>query len=286
MANVLVTGGCGFIGSNLVDELVKQHNVVVVDNLDTGKKENCNEKAAYIFKDLRDVFSGDYENPLLENIDIIFHLAALARIQPSFKRPQETIDINTGGTALVCEFARKVSAKIVYAGSSSFYGGVYLNPYSFTKWQGEEICKMYAEVYGLSTSIARFFNVYGKRHLRTGPYATVVGIFEEQKMNNIPLTVTGTGEQRRDFTHVSDIISGLILMSRGEWKGEIFNLGTGRNYSINELADMFETEKKHIPARPGEAWITLADIQKSINELGYHPNMKLEEYVQKWLRGV
>ena len=286
MANVLVTGGCGFIGSNLVDELVKQHNVVVVDNLDTGKKENCNEKAAYIFKDLRDVFSGDYENPLLENIDIIFHLAALARIQPSFKRPQETIDINTGGTALVCEFARKVSAKIVYAGSSSFYGGVYLNPYSFTKWQGEEICKMYAEVYGLSTSIARFFNVYGKRHLRTGPYATVVGIFEEQKMNNIPLTVTGTGEQRRDFTHVSDIISGLILMSRGEWKGEIFNLGTGRNYSINELADMFETEKKHIPARPGEAWITLADIQKSINELGYHPNMKLKEYVQKWLRGI
>ena len=286
MANVLVTGGCGFIGSNLVDELVKQHNVVVVDNLDTGKKENCNEKAAYIFKDLRDVFSGDYENPLLENIDIIFHLAALARIQPSFKRPQETIDINTGGTALVCEFARKVSAKIVYAGSSSFYGGVYLNPYSFTKWQGEEICKMYAEVYGLSTSIARFFNVYGKRHLRTGPYATVVGIFEEQKMNNIPLTVTGTGEQRRDFTHVSDIISGLILMSRGEWKGEIFNLGTGRNYSINELADMFETEKKHIPARPGEAWITLADIQKSINELGYHPNLKLDEYVQKWLRGV
>jgi UDP-glucose 4-epimerase len=284
MANVLVTGGCGFIGSNLVDELVKQHSVVVVDNLDTGKKENCNERARYIFKDIRDVFSGDCKEPLLENIDIVFHLAALARIQPSFERPQETIDINTHGTALVCEFARKSGAKVVYAGSSSFYGGVYLNPYSFTKWQGEEVCRMYSEVYELSTSIARFFNVYGKRHLRTGPYATVIGVFEEQKKNSQSLTVTGTGEQRRDFTHVSDIVSGLISMSRGDWQGEIFNLGTGKNHSINELADMFEAEKVHIPARPGEAWITLADIQKSIEELDYSPEMELEDYVMQWLK--
>jgi|6_EtaG_2_1085325.scaffolds.fasta_scaffold02773_8 UDP-glucose 4-epimerase len=285
--NILVTGGCGFIGSNLVDELVRNpdNKVVVVDNLDTGKKENCNEKAHYIFEDIRDVFDENKEKykKHLESTDIIFHLAALARIQPSFERPQETMDINTRGTSLICEFARINNAKVVYAGSSSFYGGVYLNPYSFTKWQGEEICKMYSEVYGVTTAIARFFNVYGKRHLKTGPYATVIGIFEHQISNNQALTITGTGEQRRDFTHVDDIVSGLIFMSRGSWAGEVFNLGTGKNHSINELAEMYKTETAYVPARPGEAWTTLADIQKSADDIGYNPKVRLEAYVSSWL---
>ena len=289
---ILVTGGCGFVGSNLVDFLIENQEkaVIVVDNLDTGKKENSNPKAEYIFDDIRNVFKSDgsvasQHEELLRDVDVIYHMAALARIQPSFKRPVETLSVNAGATSLICEFARRKQAKVVYAGSSSFYAGPYLNPYSFSKWQGEQICKLYSEVYDVSICIARFFNVYGHRHLRSGPYATVLGIFEHQKMNNTPLTITGNGDQRRDFTCVTDIIKGLISMSSDHWKAEIFNLGTGKNYSINEVAKMFKTDTVYIPPRPGEAWETLADIKKSQERLNYIPTDNLEKYVAQWLEG-
>jgi len=286
MTNILVTGGCGFIGSNLVDILVEDSNsnVIVIDNLETGKKENCNNKARYIFQDIRYVFENLNSFEMLKNIDIVFHLAALARIQPSFERPNETLDVNVRGTSLVCEFARKNNVKVIYAGSSSFYAGVYLNPYAFSKWQGEEICKLYSEVYGMSTTIARVFNVYGPRHLRSGPYATVLGIFEEQMFLDEPLTITGTGEQRRDFTNVEDICSALIAMSKDVWKGEVFNLGTNTNHSINELAAMFKEDIKYIPQRPGEAWTTLADISKTKELLNWKPKVELKTWVSKWLQ--
>ena len=146
---------------------------------------------------------------ILRNIDVIYHLAAQARIQPSFSIPRETLKINASGTALVCEYARKIGAKLVYAGSSSCYNGVYKNPYTFSKWQAEETCKLYSELYGLDISLARFFNVYGPRH-PTGEgksVGTVVGIFEEQYKAGQPLTIVGDGEQRRDFTHIEDICS-------------------------------------------------------------------------------
>ncbi len=283
MSKVLVTGGCGFVGSNLVDMLVKDNEVYVVDNLDTGKKENCNPNAKYIFEDILDVFSGETPE-YLKDVEVVFHLAALARIQPSFNRPAKTIDVNARGTSLVCEFARNVDAKLVYAGSSSFYAGVYLNPYAFTKWQGEEICKMYSEVYGTKTAIARFFNVYGERQPYEGPYGTVVGIFERQFGTGQDLTITGNGEQRRDFTYVKDICSGLIAMSKGEFLGEVFNLGRGENFSINELAGFFTgAETTYIPARPGEAWETLADISKSTETLSWTPNYDLQSYVSNWI---
>tara|TARA_R110000824_G_scaffold39003_2_gene118515 strand:+ start:818 stop:1678 length:861 start_codon:yes stop_codon:yes gene_type:complete len=283
MSKILVTGGCGFIGSNLVDLLVADNEVYVVDNLDTGKKENCNPNAKYIFEDIRDVFSGEVPE-YLEGVEVVFHLAALARIQPSFNRPAKTIDVNARGTSLVCEFARNVGAKVVYAGSSSFYAGVYLNPYAFTKWQGEEICKMYSEVYELKTAVARFFNVYGERQPFEGPYGTVVGIFERQYGAGENLTVTGTGEQRRDFTYVRDICSGLIAMSQGEYLGEVFNLGRGENFSINELASFYtDAQVTHIPARPGEAWETLADISKSTETLKWSPEHNIEDYVNGWI---
>ena len=172
MKKILVTGGCGFIGSNLVDILVQDDNndVYVIDNLESGNRDYCNNKATYFFADIRDIFRNREQTPdMLKNIEVIFHLAALARIQPSFERPVLTSDVNSQGTAIICDFARHVDAKVIYAGSSSFYAGVYLNPYAFTKWQGEEICKLYSEVYGVSTAVARFFNVYGPRHPSDGP---------------------------------------------------------------------------------------------------------------------
>ena len=276
--NVLVTGGAGFIGTHLTKRLVRENNKVdVLDDFSRGKKENKIEKVNYINRDVRQELND------LEDYDVIFHLAALARIQPSFDEPLKTIDINAKGTANICDLAKRIKAKVIYAGSSSFYAGPYLNPYAFSKWQGEEICKMYSKVYGVSTANARFFNVYGDGQPSTGQYATIVGIFEEQYKAGSPLTITGDGEQRRDFTHVEDIVSGLILMSKGNWNGEIFNLGTAKNYSINELAAMYRHKTKYIPKRPGEAAKTLADITFTKEKLGYKPGIDLKDYVKDWL---
>jgi len=284
----LITGGCGFIGSNLTDILIASNDeVVVVDNLVSGKKENCNPAASYIFEDIADALMNPKLRQSLQDVEVIFHLAAMPRIQPSFKDPLYTLRNNTQGTAIVCEFAREIGAKVVYAGSSTFYGGVYLNPYAFSKWAGEEVCKMYSQIYDLTTSIARFFNVYGPRHLKTGPYSTVVGIFEEQYQNSDPLTITGTGEQRRDFTHVNDICNGLIAMSIGDHRGEAFNLGSGTNYSINELAAMYpNASTAYIPKRPGEADETLADTTAIHSATGWLATHKLKEYVLSYVEGI
>ena len=278
---VFVTGGAGFIGSHLVDRLILDgYEVDVLDDFSTGQNENKNSLANYIIKDVRDDLKS------LGKYDTIYHLAALARIQPSFDDPMKTVDINVGGTANLCNYAYKTNAKFVYAGSSSFYAGPYLNPYAFSKWQGEEVCKMFSSVYGSSCAIARFFNVYGARHLCEGPYATVIGIFERQVLEKTSLTITGDGEQRRDFTHVNDIVSGLILMSEERWNGDIFNLGTGTNYSINELADMYGYDKKYISKRPGESQITLADISESRQKIGYAPSEDIKDYIQNWLKNI
>lgn len=281
----LVTGGCGFIGSNLVDRLIaKGYAVTAIDNLSSGTKDNINIKAEYIFQDLSEVLLNEKKYNLnFEEFDCIFHLAAMPRIQPSFDDPLYTIDNNAYGTAVVCDIAKKYNLKIVYAGSSSFYGGVYLNPYSFSKWMGEEVCQMYSKVYGISSCVARFFNVYGPRHLKTGPYSTVIGIFEDQKQSNKSLTITGTGEQRRDFTHVYDICEALIAMSKDTHACEIFNLGTGTNYSINEVAAMFKHRVSYIAKRPGEAETTLADISKAKGMLGWEPKYSLRDYVEEFL---
>lgn len=277
---ILVTGGCGFIGSNLVDILVDRGDEVsVVDNLSSGKIENCNDKVKYIFEDVKDALKNmDFEP------DVIFHLAAMPRIQPSFKDPVGTYENNTTRTMIVCDYAKKHGAKVVYSGSSTFYGGAYLNPYAFSKWLGEEVCKFYSRLYGLNTSIARFFNVYGPRHLEEGLYATVVAIFERQYRSGMPLTVTGDGEQRRDFTHVSDICNGLIAISEGNHRGEVFNLGSGKNCSIKELAEMFEGSKiKYIEKRPGEARETLADISFTEEKVGWSAKKDIRKYIKNFL---
>lgn len=280
MSKVLVTGGAGFIGSHLAEKLIAEgHEVHIWDNFITGKTINIPDRTKFEYVDIANM-----EKNKDVGFEVIFHLAALARIQPSFKQPVLTHEINVNGTLKILEYARINHAKVIYAGSSSFYHDVHANPYTYTKWMGEEYCRLYNKIYKVPVAIGRFFNVYGPRHLCEGDYATVIGIFERQRRNNEPLTVTGTGEKRRDFTHVHDIVRGLVAMSHGVWNGDIFNLGTGVNYSINEVAKMFNPiDIKYIPERPGEADTTLADYSVSKEKLGYAPRHSLENYISKFL---
>lgn len=285
--NIIVTGGAGFVGSNLTDILIGQgHHVLVVDNLATGSINNINSKAEFVNWDIRNNLD---IHPIIGYYkpDIIYHIAALARIQPSFGRPYDTIDVNAQGTARVLDYARRKESKVIYSGSSSFYFDPHINPYAHSKWIGEEHCKMYSKTYGLSIAIARFFNVYGNRHVKQGDNANVLGIFEHQKENNLPLTITGSGNQRRDFTHIDDICNGLIAMSKDNWNAEIFNLGRSSNYSINEVAQMFKPKEiVYLPSRRGEAQDTLADITKSKEILNWEPKKNLPDYIDNFLKNL
>ena len=277
---VLVTGGVGFIGTNLIKRLIKEgHTVVSLDNYSTGKKENEQKNCMYLNVDINNLEHMD--NNLLSDFDVIFHMAALARIQPSLKRPQESINANVNGTLNILELARKGNIPVIYAGSSSFHHGLYGSPYAWSKYAGEQLCELYSKVYNLNTSICRFYNVYGPHQLESGEYSTVLGIFERQLRNNEPLTITGDGEQRRDFTHVDDIVDGLYKCIGKEFKAEIFELGRGENFSINEIVDMFGTERKYIPARKGEYPFTLCDYSKANKTLDWLPNKNLKDYISE-----
>jgi UDP-glucose 4-epimerase len=287
MNRYLVTGGAGFVGSNLVDELVKQdHRVVIWDNLSTGKMSNVNDRAEFHNVNVEEIIPDTFDGGGKKGFDAIFHLAGEARIQPSFEDPSKCHDSNVTGTLKLLAYAKRIESQIVYAGSSSVYHDPFANPYSFTKYQAEQYCKLFNKVYDVPVAIARFFNVYGPRQLSEGAYATVVGIFEAQKYSGKSLTITGDGKQRRDFTHVSDIVSGLIEISKQKWNGEIFNLGCGKNYSINELAKMFHQRYEYIPKRRGEAETTLADIRFTRAKLDWAPSIYLEDYVKQWLEGL
>ncbi len=279
MKTAMVTGGLGFVGSNLVDLLIDRgYSVTIVDDLSSGIYENRNRQAKFAYADVRTLLKA----PLIDKFDVIFHLAAEARIQPSYQTALRWMQANIDGTAVVCEYARINNCKVVYAGSSSCYGGKFMNPYTFSKKQSEEMCEMYSKVFGVSTVVARFFNVYGPRNPLIGEYTPIVAKFKQLIANNKPLTIVGDGEQRRDFTHVYDICEGLIRLSEGEWSGEVFNLGTGRNYSINELANMFGGEKQYLPARPGESRNTLADISKTTRLTGWKPRYNLQDYIKEF----
>ena len=279
---ILITGGAGFVGTNLIKTLKSQKpnaKLFVIDNYSTGYKNNEQEGVEYYHHNIENESASlfiDYMKP-----DVIYHLAALARIQPSFQYPTPTFDSNSTGTQRILECARKNKIQVIYAGSSSTHGGVYKNPYTFSKWMGEELCKMYSQVYDVSTTITRFYNVYGE-HMIPGDsaYSTVIQIFDEQYQNNAPLTLTGDGKKRRDFTHVLDICDALVACMDYDLKGDFFELGRGKNYSINEVADMYGTSKIYIPERPGEAQTTLADFSKATEILGYNPKRNLEDYVK------
>ncbi|MDO8496762.1 MAG: NAD-dependent epimerase/dehydratase family protein [bacterium] len=290
---LLVTGGAGFIGSNLVDELIKLgHKVLIIDNLSTGKKKFINPKAKFYKKDIRDYKS---IKPLFKGVDCVFHLAAQPRIQPSIINPAESFANNVLGTFNVLLAARDCKVKkFVYSASSSAYGDQKSmplkeemtpnpkNPYALFKYNGEEMCKLFYGLYGLPTVCLRYFNVYGERQSDKGAYCTVIGIFLRQKKADQSLTIVGNGNQRRDFTYVGDIARANILaMKSKKAVGHLINIGSGQNHSVNEVAKMIDPKHVFIPPRPGEAKVTLADISKAKNILGWRPRVMLNNWLKR-----
>lgn len=294
----LVTGGAGFIGSNLVDRLLDLgHEVVVIDNeySDAHDQFYWNDKAENYKYDIC-----DYENtrPLYDGVDYVFHIAAEARIQPAIKNPIQAVTINSVGTCTVLQCAREAGVRrVMYSSTSSAYGlknelpntesqpDDCLNPYSISKTNGEKLCSMYTSLYGLETVIFRYFNVYGERQPLKGQYAPVVGIFLRQRAAGEPLTIVGDGEQRRDFTYVGDVVNANIMAAisnqEEEAFGEVYNVGTGTNYSVNEVAAMISDNTTNIPPRPAEARLSLANNKKIYEAFGWSPRVKLEDWVAK-----
>ena len=296
----LVTGGAGFIGSNLVDALVKAgHGVIVIDNESSDANEQFywNDKAQnYKF----DISEYEQIRTLFDNVDVVFHLAAEARIQPSIENPLLAVKTNVLGTATVLQCAREAGVKrVIYSSTSSAYGlknkpplkedmpKDCLNPYSVSKTAGEELCLMYTELFGLETVVFRYFNVFGERQPLRGQYAPVVGIFLRQRAGSQSLTIVGDGEQKRDFAHVLDVVgANIAAMNRLNKKcvGKIINVGTGVNYSVNELASFISENTINLPSRPAESRETLADTNLFYATFGWKPNNILEKWIKEELK--
>lgn len=290
----LVTGGAGFIGSHIVDKLLNMgHEVIVIDN-EYSDNDNFNWREESQNHKLNIC---DYEatRHLYDDVDYVFHLAAEARIGPAIANPVNAMNINVLGTCTVLQCAREAGVKkVMYSSTSSAYGlnespnvetqkNDCLNPYSVSKAAGEEICKMYTNLYGLPTVIFRYFNVYGERAPRKGQYAPVTGIFLRQKEAGETLTIVGDGHQRRDFIYVGDIVNANIMAAisnpDSEAYGQVYNVGTGTNYSIRQIAKMISDDVINIAPRPGEARTSLANINKIKKTFGWEPKMKLEDWI-------
>jgi UDP-glucose 4-epimerase len=277
---ILVTGGAGFIGTNLIKRLLTEgHEVHSLDNYDSGLVENHIEGCNYISGDIEQI---EYWRG--GKFDLCYHLAALSRIQPSFENPLETFRVNTTATLSVADWAKHNNVKVVYAGSSSRWHDPYQSPYACFKHMGEEIYKLYKKVYNLDVEICRFYNVYGPKEIVEGDWAAVIGIWRRQVKNGEKITIVGDGEQRRDFTHVDDIVDGLYKIGIGSEKHEdAWELGTGINYSINEVYEMFKekfgTESIHIPDQKGNYRKTLRENDDALNRLGWTPQNRLKEYI-------
>jgi UDP-glucose 4-epimerase len=277
---ILVTGALGFVGKNLCKRLIEQgHDVIGLDNYEIGKATDEVEGVKYIPWDIEQIeyLKGD-------GIDLCFHLAALSRIQPSFEQPSETFRVNTRGTEAVCEWARQFNVKVVYSGSSSQWHDPFQSPYAMYKKLGEDVCKMYKKIYNLNVEIARFYNVFGPGEIVDGKWAAVIGLWRKQVRDGEPLTIVGDGEQRRDFTHIDDIVDALIKIGFGtESVEDAWELGTGFNYSLNEVADIFiekfGCEKIYIPQQRGNYQQTLRENDLALEKLDWKPTDRLKEYI-------
>lgn len=274
--HILITGGAGFVGTNLIKQLLSNgHQITSIDNYSTGKKENEQEGVHYINCDIN-----NWTFPI--TYDIVFHMAAIARIQPSFKHPEKYIDTNFNGTYKIVQFCAKNNTPLIYAGTSSHHSGKFKNPYTFSKDLGEDIIKLYQEHFNLQASIVRFYNVYGPYQLTEGGYTTLIGRWINNINNNIQCEIYGDGSKRRDFTHINDIIKGLTMIMDKNAYGYTFELGRGKNHSILDVAKMFNIKPIHKENKPGEAQETLANYNIAKNVLGWEPKLNLIDYVKEY----
>lgn len=296
--NALVTGGAGFIGSNLVERLIKDgHRVGILDNLSTGKRENLHKDAEFFEFDISDL---DAIKPAFVDRDVVFHIAAIPRIMRSIEDPASTFKSNVMGTLNVLLAARDSGAKrLVYSASSSAYGfqdklplsedmpAKPVNPYGLSKYIGEELCAQFTNFYEFDTISLRYFNVYGAHMDIEGEYSTVIGKFLRLKHEGKPLTIIGDGKQTRDFTNVRDVVEANILASQiDKGNGDVVNIGAGDNHSVQEIADIIGGEQVHVPERPGEVRDTLADITKAKRILGWEPRVSLKEGINQLMSNV
>lgn len=301
----LVTGGCGFIGSHMVDRLLAEgHEVVVIDNCSTGRMENLahheGNESLHIVQE--DICHHEKISPLFDGVDWVFHFAALADIVPSIQRPEDYFHSNVDGTFSVLQAAKAAGVKrFLYTASSSCYGipdrfptdemaEIRLEyPYALTKRLGEELALHWGKVYKLPVVSLCLFNVYGPRSRTSGTYGAVFGVFLGQKLAGKPYTIVGTGEQTRDFTYVTDIVDAFYTAAKSDVVGERFNVGSGHTYSVNRLVELLggkEAEVVHIPKRPGEPDCTWADTGKISRMIGWHPKVTLETGVQHILANI
>ena len=294
----LVTGAAGFIGSNLVDYLLAQgHTVVSVDNESANNEKfhwtHENGMALNVKGDITDY---KFMKNVFTGVDYVFHLAAESRLQPAIENPIGAVEKNCVGTTVMLQCAREAGVKrFVYSSTSSAYGNNpypnvetqpddCLNPYSASKAAGEKFCKMYTDLYGLETVILRYFNVFGQRSPARGQYAPVIGIFQRQKEAGEPLTLVGDGSQKRDFIHVEDVARANYIAATvdlGDHIGEVFNVGSGKNYSIKDIADVISDNQVFIPKRSGEMETTLADITKVESVMGWKPEIDVLEWIKQ-----
>jgi len=293
----LVTGGAGFIGSNLVDYLIQQgHEVICVDNesAECNDKFYWNDKACNIIGDITDY---DFIKNCFKDVDYVFHLAAESRLQPAIKNPIEAVYKNCVGTTTILQCAREAGVKrFVYSSTSSGYGfnpspnvetqpDDCLNPYSASKVAAEKFCKMYSDLYGLETVVLRYFNVFGERSPRRGQYAPVIGIFDRQRLSGEALTIVGDGTQRRDFIYVGDVAKANLIAAEAtldkKYFGQVFNIGSGINYSVQEIADAISDNQTYIPKREGEMETTWSNIEKASEILGWKPEVDVLEWIKK-----
>ena len=294
----IITGGAGFIGSNLADHLVRiGHKVVVLDNFVSGKKSNIshhNKKKVKLFK--IDISKSKKLEKYFKGADYVFHLAALAQIIPSIKNPKKYFMNNVKGTLNVLKAAKKEKIKkFIYAASSSCYGNPkkfptsekdkidLKHPYAVTKFMGEELVMKYATVYKMPNISFRFFNVYGPRLSTSGQYSAVIGKFLSQTKSKKALTIVGDGKQTRDFIHVDDLANAFIKVIKSKLVNKIYNLGSGKSTSINTIAKIFKGKRRHIAIRPGEPRTSLANITKLKKDINWKPKISIQSGIKNLL---
>ncbi len=295
----IVTGGAGFIGSNLVDYLVRAgHKVIVLDNFVSGKKANLSHHKKKNVKIVKvDISKKKDLKKFFKGVDYVFHLAGLAEIMPSIKNPEKYFINNVLGTLNVLEAVKKMKIKkLIYAASSSCYGNPKnfptsedeqintQHPYALTKFLGEELIMMYASIFNMPNISFRFFNVYGPRLNSSGQYSAVFGNFLKQKRTKKPLTIVGNGKQTRDFIHVGDLINAFIKISKSRLVNKVYNLGSGKETSINKIAALFGGERIFIPSRLGEPKRSLASISKIKKDINWKPLISIEEGIKRLLK--